>query len=83
MRQFSAHKKNDYFRQTIDGTFIKPSLADISITVHNTDQNQRLGRTCWANIYWQYFEDIDNVTASKLPVQLNKKLFVLDFRICF
>jgi len=30
----------------------------------------------WGALYWQYFEDLDKITFSKTPLQLDKKLFL-------
>lgn len=77
-KQPNDKTSNNYLKHTIDGSFITPSLDDISVTVRNTDQNKKLESASWVNFYWQYFEDIDNVTAVKLPVRLRKKLFAID-----
>jgi uncharacterized protein YfaS (alpha-2-macroglobulin family) len=30
----------------------------------------------WGAVYWQYFEQLDKITAHETPLKLNKKLFV-------
>ena len=34
------------------------------------------GGASWGAAYWQYFEDLDKITASETPLKLIKKLFI-------
>ena len=58
-----------YFKKSWPGSEIKYSMGDIE--VNNPNNN-----ITWGAAYWQYFEDIDKVTASKSPLSVEKKLFV-------
>ncbi len=70
-----AEAGTGYFKQTIDGPFVKPAIGNISITVANT-QNQKSGLPAWGAVYWQYFEQLDKITPAATPLQLNKQLFI-------
>ena len=43
------------------------------ITVHATRPGNPPG---WGAVYWQYFEDMDKITAAATPLLLKKKLFL-------
>mgnify|MGYP003498297820 CR=1 FL=1 len=34
------------------------------------------GGGSWGSVYWQYFEDLDKITAAETPLKLVKKLFI-------
>ena len=62
-----------YFKKTIEGPFVHPSMGDISVRVAaapNTTQSS------WGAVYWQYFERLDKITPAATPLKLSKKLFV-------
>jgi len=77
-----------YFKQVIDGPFVKPSMGDITVTLSTTPsagenpgkQDKSAGTSpAWGAVYWQYFDNLDRITtpgSSKAPLQLVKKLFV-------
>lgn len=60
-----------YFKRTINGREVKPQNGNIQLTV----QGSRNMPT-WGGIYWQYFENLDQVTASATSLQLKKKYFL-------
>ena len=64
-----------YFKQTIEGPFVKPAMGDISVKIASP-QNQSGSQPAWGAVYWQYFEHLDKITTSATPLQLNKQLFV-------
>jgi hypothetical protein len=47
-----------------------------NITVNVTQPNNASGQTSWGAVYWQYFENLENITTSATPLNLVKKLFV-------
>ena len=61
-----------YFKQSIDGQKVKPEMGKITVAV---TQPSSVTTPSWGAVYWQYFEDMDKVTAASTPLQLNKKLF--------
>jgi hypothetical protein len=61
-----------YFKQTIDGPRVTPSMGNISVTVTGTTGNT----PTWGGVYWQYFENLDKITTAATPLNLVKKLFI-------
>ncbi|CAL1520621.1 alpha-2-macroglobulin family protein [Chitinophaga sp. MM2321] len=59
-----------YFKERIDGKAVKPAMGNISVTVQDSK-----GQPSWGAVYWQYFEDLDKITAAKTPLVLEKELF--------
>lgn len=58
-----------YFKATWNGDEIKNDMT--KITANNPNNN-----VTWGAVYWQYFEDYDQITDFKeTPLQLNKQLF--------
>lgn len=69
--------RTGYFKQTITGERINPQMGNISVTVASSQiPPSGGGGASWGGIYWQYFEDLDKITASATPLKLVKKLFV-------
>ncbi|MEP6750788.1 MAG: hypothetical protein ABJB86_23840, partial [Bacteroidota bacterium] len=64
-----------YFKQTIEGRFVKPAMGEITVKIASP-QNQVTSQPAWGAVYWQYFEQLDKITAAITPLQLSKKLFV-------
>lgn len=62
-----------YFKKTIDGDRVMPSMGNIAVTV---DGSKTESSATWGGIYWQYFEDLDKITTASTPLALVKKLFV-------
>jgi Bacterial Alpha-2-macroglobulin MG10 domain len=58
-----------YFKKTYTGTDINPSLGKVKITKKDAGVS-------WGSIYWQYFEQLDKITAHETPLKLTKKLFI-------
>ena len=66
-----------YFQQRIDGAEITPDMGNINVRVSSKEKIQDMPG--WGAVYWQYFEDIDKVTAAndtRMPLQLHKQLFI-------
>lgn len=62
-----------YFKTSIDKPFIKPSMGDITVKAGGDSKD---GSSGWGAVYWQYFEDLEKITAAKTPLKLTKQLFV-------
>ncbi|MBW7890168.1 MAG: alpha-2-macroglobulin, partial [Chitinophagaceae bacterium] len=66
-----------YFKFRLEGEDVSPAMGNIRVTVAPSSQGQ--GSASWGAVYWQYFEDLDKVSASsdnKAPLRLNKQLWV-------
>lgn len=62
-----------YFKKAFEGKSVKPSMGDIQVFVSNGSNNSM---PAWGAVYWQYFEDLNKITAASTPLKLVKKLFV-------
>lgn len=58
-----------YFRMTWSGQEIKPTMS--KITVRKLTEGP-----AWGALYWQYFENLDKVTAHDSPLKISKQLFI-------
>jgi len=68
-----------YFKKTIDGNKIDPTMGNISVSFTPGTSPHGEGNSSsasWGAVYWQYFEDLDKITTSVTPLKLAKKLFV-------
>ncbi len=59
-----------YFKMSWKADAITPSMNEV--TLSKKDQG-----IAWAGLYWQYFEDIDKITAAETPLKLSKKVFLV------
>ncbi len=71
-----AEAGTGYFKQRINGADVKPEMGNITVTTQSTGQPFNQSTPSWGAVYWQYFEDLDKITAAATPLSLNKKLFV-------
>ncbi|MDD5696328.1 MAG: hypothetical protein PHD61_13635, partial [Bacteroidales bacterium] len=58
-----------YFKTAWSGKEIVPEMGNITVT--KTDDG-----IAWGAVYWQYFEDLDRITAHETPLKLEKQLFI-------
>ena len=58
-----------YYKKSWNPKEIKPSMSQI--TLSKKDKG-----IAWGSLYWQYFEDLENITAAKTPLQISKRLFL-------
>jgi len=76
----SSEAGTGYFRKTIEGDKIDPSMGNLSVKVESakTGSPDRAlsGPASWGAVYWQYFENLDKITSASTPLMLSKKLFV-------
>lgn len=66
----AAEAGTGYFKKVIDGESVKPEMGNIRVTVASQPQ------ASWGAVYWQYFDNLENITTAATPLQLRKKLFV-------
>ena len=67
-----------YFKQAIAGEKVNPNMGNITVNLTPNPSPNGAGQSgsSWGGVYWQYFEDLDKITASATPLKLAKKLFV-------
>lgn len=58
-----------YFKTSWNAEEIKPEMGEI--TLKKNDEG-----VAWGAVYWQYFEDLDKITAHKTPLHIEKELFI-------
>ena len=65
-----------YYKKIFDAPFINPSMGNITVTMQTKGGG---GPPAWGAVYWQYFDQLDQITAAggaKAPLRLAKRLFV-------
>jgi Bacterial Alpha-2-macroglobulin MG10 domain len=71
-----------YYKKVFDGPFVNPSMGNIAVTMKTTGGGGPAGNggsPAWGAVYWQYFDQLDQITAAggaKAPLRLSKRLFV-------
>jgi hypothetical protein len=63
-----------YFKKRMEGEKVKPEMGNINIAI--ATQNSVSDQPSFGSIYWQYLANMDEITASSGPMQINKKLLV-------
>jgi uncharacterized protein YfaS (alpha-2-macroglobulin family) len=63
-----------YFKKRYSGQEVKNDMGTIKVKVE-TPNNKNEG-VSWGAVYWQYFEDLDKITAAATPLSLKKQLFI-------
>lgn len=58
-----------YFQHQWHGQEITTNMANITVSKANDG-------VAWGAVYWQYFEDLDKITAHASPLSIQKKLFL-------
>ena len=82
-KSFSSSGKDEagtgYFKYKVAAEEIKPTMGNIQVIVSPSSTTSPQNAGSWGAVYWQYFEDLDKITASaedKMPLQLKKQLFI-------
>jgi hypothetical protein len=57
-----------YFQTSWADESIKPSMGKVKVV--KKDEG-----VAWGALYWQYFEDLDKITAAETPLSLEKELY--------
>ena len=58
-----------YYKTSWSGTEITPKMAEVKLT-------KKGNGIAWGSLYWQYFEDLDNITSAETPLKLKKQLYL-------
>ena len=58
-----------YYKTSWNTSEIKPEMATVKLT-------KKGNGIAWGSMYWQYFEDLNQVTSSETSLKLGKKLFL-------
>ena len=65
-----------YFKKRIEGDKVQQGMGNIKVSVAPATNKPIQQSTSWGAVYWQYFEDLDKITASATPLKLVKKLYI-------
>ena len=68
IRPEAAQAGTGYFKTSWPAADIKPAQGNVTLTKPDAG-------VAWGALYWQYFEDIDQVTAAALPLSLERELY--------
>lgn len=60
-----------YFKKQFNNEEVKPAMGKIEVKVAGSN-----GQPSWGAVYWQYFEQLDKITAAATPMTLQKELFI-------
>ncbi|MDE3741541.1 alpha-2-macroglobulin family protein [Maribacter polysaccharolyticus] len=69
MENIRVEAGTGYFKTSWNNSEINTNLGEVQLT-------EKGEGIVWGALYWQYFEDLDNITPSATPIQLKKKLFL-------
>ena len=58
-----------YFKTSWNKEEIEQNMANVTIS-------KKGNGIAWGGLYWQYFEDLDQITSAETPLKLSKKLFL-------
>jgi len=58
-----------YFKRTWTGQEVNPLMGNITVSKSTEGP-------AWGAIYWQYFEDLNKITAGNSPLSISKKLYI-------
>lgn len=58
-----------YYKTSWNSEEIKPEMGEVKLT-------KKGDGIAWGSLYWQYFEDLDKITPSETPLQIQKKQFL-------
>jgi len=58
-----------YFKTSWSGNEITPEMGKVKVVKSDNGVS-------WGALYWQYFEQLDKITAADTPLKLKKKLFL-------
>ncbi len=67
-----------YFKKRFENKFVDNSMGDITVTVqsHAADKTKPNSSPSWGAVYWQYFEEMDRISAAASPLSITKKIFI-------
>ena len=65
-----------YFSKKFTAEQVVPEMGNISVHINPVSKNSIESATSWGAVYWQYFENLDKISASETPLKLSKKLFI-------
>ncbi|MDB5251344.1 MAG: alpha-2-macroglobulin [Flaviaesturariibacter sp.] len=76
-RNTGAEAGTGYFKKTISAEAIQPDMGRVTVSVAPAKtENNQVSAPSYGAVYWQYFEDLDKVTAATSPLSVNRRIFL-------
>jgi len=69
MPDIKVEAGSGYFKTSWTGQDITPDMGKVTVTKKDNGVS-------WGAVYWQYFEQLDKITAAETPLKIKKQLFV-------
>lgn len=60
-----------FFQRSLEADQIKPELGTIEVILQKSNN-----QPAWGAVYWQYFDNLDQIQSANTSLQLEKKYFV-------
>jgi hypothetical protein len=64
-----------YFKRSVPAKLVRPEMGQVTVKVEAPVGSTGFNAPSWGAVYWQYFEDIDKVTAAATPLRVERRLF--------
>ncbi|HXB33646.1 MAG TPA: alpha-2-macroglobulin family protein [Puia sp.] len=74
--EMSGEAGTGYDKKIFDAPFIDSSMGHIKVSMSSA---KRGGSPAWGSVYWQYFDQLDQITTAegaRAPLRLEKRLYV-------
>ena len=68
--------RTGYLKHRIEGKNVVSSMGNITVSVSKSSKDNTSSEPSYGAVYWQYFEDMDKITAAASPLSVSKKLFI-------
>ena len=59
-----------YYKRQFGPAAIEPGMGKMEVSMKGSNQS-----VAWGAVYWQYFEQLDKITAAQSPLQIEKELY--------
>ncbi|WP_194766124.1 alpha-2-macroglobulin family protein [Tamlana sp. I1] len=69
LENVSIEAGTGYYKTSWSASEITAKMSEVKLTKKGSG-------IAWGSLYWQYFEDLDQITSAETPLKLKKKLFV-------
>lgn len=70
----STEAGTGYLKEIIPAEKVQPAMGKLEVTVHREDNTKPA--PSWGAVYWQYFENLDRITAAESPLSISKALYI-------
>ncbi len=75
-KQLSTEAGTGYFQHRIDGTKMSADMGKIQVSTSSNNGKNKNNQPAWGTIYWQYFENMDQITNANTNLKIQKQLLV-------